>query len=146
MTAIENTAQRLNDFQIKPSHQRIAIMKYLMTVRNHPTAEMVYNTLSPKMPTLSKATVYNTLNLLSANGAIKALTIDATEKRFDGIIEPHGHFQCQICKKIEDIELNGKFAKKLESLVTQHTVLTKDIFLTGICKQCKANTKKRQTH
>ena len=60
---------RLLEYNIKPSMQRIAIMEYLMEHRTHPSADEIYTALSPSMPTLSKTTVYNTLKLFAEQGA-----------------------------------------------------------------------------
>ena len=61
--------KRLQNHNIKPSVQRIAIMNYLIEHRTHPTVDEIYTALSPSIPTLSKTTVYNTLKLLSEQGA-----------------------------------------------------------------------------
>ena len=53
----------LVQYQIKPSVQRLAVMKFLIKRRNYPTAEDIYTALYPQIPTLSKTTVYNTLKL-----------------------------------------------------------------------------------
>ena len=52
-------AQYLNDHSIKPSYQRVRILKYLVEKRNHPTVEMIHKELVSDIPTLSKTTVYN---------------------------------------------------------------------------------------
>ena len=74
---MEVVVERLQGHNIKPSVQRIAIMKYLMEHRTHPTVDEIYTALSPTIPTLSKTTVYNTLKILSEQGAAQTLTIHA---------------------------------------------------------------------
>lgn len=71
---MEIVVERLQGHNIKPSVQRIAIMKYLMEHRTHPTVDEIYTALSPTIPTLSKTTVYNTLKILSEQGAAQTLT------------------------------------------------------------------------
>lgn len=61
---MEVVVERLQGHNIKPSVQRIAIMKYLMEHRTHPTVDEIYTALSPTIPTLSKTTVYNTLKTM----------------------------------------------------------------------------------
>ena len=53
----------LEEHDVKPSVQRIAVMDYLMTHRTHPTVDEIYHALEKQIPTLSKTTVYNTLKL-----------------------------------------------------------------------------------
>ena len=80
---MNNAKQYLIDNGIKPSVQRIAIMKYLFEHRTHPTVDDIFHDLHDAIPTLSKTTVYNTLKLFSEKGAILSLTID--EKKFDSM-------------------------------------------------------------
>ena len=60
---IENIGEYLKAHEIKPSYQRIKIFQYLVENKNHPTVDMIYKALCTEIPTLSKTTVYNTLNL-----------------------------------------------------------------------------------
>ena len=52
-----DVVKRLQNHNIKPSVQRIAIMNYLIEHRTHPTVDEIYTALSPSIPTLSKTTV-----------------------------------------------------------------------------------------
>ena len=70
------THRYLLQYSIKPSVQRTAVMDYLLKNRTHPTIDEIYSALSPSMPTLSKTTVYNTLNLFLEKGAVQQLVID----------------------------------------------------------------------
>ena len=95
----------LNSHNIRPSVQRIAILKYLLEHRIHPTVDDIYLALNPTMPTLSKTTVYNVLRNLVENGAVLALTIDEKNVRYDADTSSHAHFRCQSCGELYDIEL-----------------------------------------
>ena len=97
--------QYLSGFGVKPSLQRLAIMEYLMTHWTHPTADEIFNALSPSMPTLSKTTVYNTLKLFAEQGAVLSLDIDPKNTHFDGDITPHAHFYCKSCGAIHDLSM-----------------------------------------
>ncbi len=93
----------LSGYDIRPSLQRMAVMEYLMTHKTHPTADEIYSALAPAMPTLSRTTVYNTLSILAACGAIQALDIDGGRMHYDGDTSPHAHFLCTQCGVIHDI-------------------------------------------
>ena len=130
--------KRLLQYNIKPSLQRIAVMQYLMENKTHPTADMIYAALSPAMPTLSRTTIYNTLKLLSEQGAIFALNIDEKNVRYDVDIEIHAHFRCKKCGRVYDMPNN--FAAEN----SQNLMQAKDIHITecqiyykGYCKECK---------
>ena len=53
----------LEEHDIRPSQKRIMLMYYLMKYRNHPTIDDMYLALHDFIPTLSKTTVYNTMDM-----------------------------------------------------------------------------------
>lgn len=129
--------QQLNRKGLKATPQRIEIIKYLSSTKSHPSAEDVYTYIKEKFPTISFATVYNTLMTLKNTGDLKELSIDPERKRFDMDLTPHNHFYCKICKKIFDItdyHINKNI--KVES-ITEHSVEEISIYYIGICKDCK---------
>jgi Fe2+ or Zn2+ uptake regulation protein len=129
-----NTAvERLNRCGIKPSHQRLMIMSYLLTHHTHPCADTIHSSLVARMPTLSKTTVYNTLRLFARHGAALELSIDEKSLHFDGVIEPHVHFMCKECDTIYDIPLG----KNVPMSVPKNFVVTdSQLYLKGICEGC----------
>lgn len=125
-------------YSIRPSVQRTAIMEYLMNHKTHPTVEEIYLALNPSIPTLSKTTVYNTLNLFSEKGAVQVLTIDDKNARYDADVSRHGHFYCRSCGKVHDI-----FNMKPEAYVIPYNedflVDAIEVSYYGTCKACKGN-------
>lgn len=127
---------RLLEYNIKPSMQRIAIMEYLMEHRTHPSADEIYTELSPSMPTLSKTTVYNTLKLFSEQGAALMLTIDERNTNFDADTSQHAHFLCRQCGKIYDLPFS-KEVNTVEGLqMDGHEVREMHYYYKGVCKEC----------
>lgn len=127
---------RLLEYNIKPSMQRIAILEYLMEHRTHPSADEIYTELSPSMPTLSKTTVYNTLKLFSEQGAALMLTIDERNANFDADTSQHAHFLCRQCGKIYDLPFS-KEVNTVEGLqMDGHEVREMHYYYKGVCKEC----------
>jgi Fe2+ or Zn2+ uptake regulation protein len=131
-----NAYTQLKKHNIKPSIQRIEIMNYLLTHRTHPSVDEVYTSLSKNMPTLSKTTVYNTLRLLSEQGAALMLTIDETRLCFDGDTSPHTHFFCKKCGRIFDLPLTESLAKQIGKIDEGHMITDVHYYYRGICKDC----------
>ena len=127
----------MEDCGIKPSLQRMAVMDYLMTHRTHPTAETIYNDLSPSIPTLSKTTVYNTVKLLAEHNAISTINIDEKNLRYDGNISKHAHFRCKNCACIYDVPITGLDISHSEEDMENFTVSETQIYYKGVCKNCK---------
>lgn len=134
---MELTVERLQEHNIKPSVQRIAIMKYLMEHRTHPTVDEIYTALSPTMPTLSKTTVYNTLKILSEQGAAQTLTIDERNTCYDADTTPHAHFLCKQCGKIYDLPCDSTIKEVVDTDMDGHQVQEIHYYYKGICRQCK---------
>ena len=131
---MDNTSIYLSGYGIRPSVQRIAIMRYLLKNRTHPTADEVYEALRKKIPTLSKTTVYNTLKLFVENGAAIYVGIDEKNARFDGFVESHAHFRCKKCGCIIDISMNvDNFLPKDFKGDIEETYF----YLKGVCENCK---------
>ena len=132
MTATE----QLIEHNIRPSVQRVAIMQYLLAHRTHPTADDIYTELVKTMPTLSRTTVYNTLQLLVTNQAVLGLTIDQHNMHFDGYTHPHAHFLCRSCGKIFDVEVNNHLR---EHLFTSDKFAIEKVELNymGLCPDCR---------
>ena len=127
---------RLLEFGIKPSLQRIAIMEYLMEHLTHPTVDVIFNDLYPSIPTLSKTTVYNTLKLLEEQGAIQAITIDDKNLRYDADLSRHAHFKCKQCGSVSDLPLKDSTAFEMND--RGDFILTEcQVYYKGYCKQCK---------
>jgi len=124
---MENVKDKLIELfrkkKIKPSYHRLKIAEYLATHKNHPTAEMIYESLSQEIPTLSRTTVYNVLKLLKDKGLVQELNIDDKGIRYDFDISPHAHFKCIICGRVYD--LHGiDFSSIMKREVDGHKVLS----------------------
>lgn len=125
----------LQNYGIKPSLQRIAIVEYLMENRIHPTAEEIYNALYIKVPTLSRTTVYNTLKLFTEQGAVLSLVIDEKNIRFDIDTSFHAHFQCCRCNKVYDIPVEPNQLLQVRQ-IGDLLVTESHLYYKGYCKVC----------
>lgn len=131
---VEDIGAYLKSHDIKPSFQRMKIFEYLITHRNHPTVEMIYKTLVKEIPTLSKTTVYNTLNLFVDKKIAIVIVIEENETRYDADMEIHGHFKCEECSAVYDIDVEAEKIqiKSLDNFqINEH-----HLYFKGICDKC----------
>jgi len=129
----------LKKIGLKLTPQRLAILDYLKGNTAHPSADDIYGAVSKKFPSMSFATVYNTLETLRRNGRVLELTIDPQKKRFDPNTEPHHHLICINCKKIVDI--HAKYELEVTDTMKSGFELTGNhIEFYGICPECSKNT------
>jgi len=103
----------LRQCDIQPTPQRIAVVEYVLRSKTHPSADDVLSYARKKCPTVSRATVYNTLNLLVEKGLLGMQTIKEGAVVFDPNIEKHHHFVDNDTGDIYDIpwdqlEVRGK--------------------------------------
>jgi Fur family iron response transcriptional regulator len=84
--------ERLSDCGIRPTAQRVRIAGLLLSAPQHLSAEQILASLRAAGARVSKATVYNTLNLFAAHGLIRQLSVDGSRAWFDSNVEPHYHF------------------------------------------------------
>jgi len=120
---------------LKLTPQRLAIINLLDGNVSHPSASDIFKSISPTFPTMSIATVYNTLDTLKEKGIIKELAIDAEKKRFDPNPEPHHHLMCIKCKEI--IDIFSDFSLDLtESQKFGYEIIGNHVDFYGICPKC----------
>lgn len=85
-------AERLSACGIQPTAQRLRIATVLLSAPQHMSAEQLLATLLADGAHVSKATVYNTLNLFASRGLIRQLSVDGARAWFDSNVEAHYHF------------------------------------------------------
>lgn len=135
----EDLVAELKNKNIRLSHQRLKVLEYLTQNYTHPTADQIYTGLHHEVPTLSKTTVYNTLNSLAEAGLVRTINIEDNEIRYDISTGDHGHFKCKSCRKIYDfkIDINSIEATDLNGF----EINDKNIYFKGICPQCQMSDK-----
>jgi len=125
---------------IKPTYQRTAIFDFLQNNRKHPTIKSFHDSLVKTIPTLSKTTLYSTLELFAAKGLVVPLTIDRSEVRYDGLASSHHHFFCEHCGRIIDLDVSCATSRRGE--IEGHRIKEVHGYFKGICKDCLKQTYK----
>jgi len=88
---------------LKLTPQRMAIVRELCADPTHPTAQELFERLRPALPTMSFATVYNTLDALTSAGLCAALSLAPGAARFDPNMAAHHHAVCDRCGLVRDV-------------------------------------------
>lgn len=99
----DDLAESLRARGIRPSAHRMAVAGYVLSTEDHPVAEQVFTKVRARFPMLSRATVYNTLNLFVRQGLLRALTLDEGKVVYDPCLEKHHHFIDKTSGRIHDI-------------------------------------------
>jgi len=96
---------RLASLGIRPTAQRLRIAGVLLAAPQHLSAEQIAELLRRSGAPISKATIYNTLNLFAAQGLIQRVSVDGSCAWFDSTVEPHYHFHDLQSGALTDVAL-----------------------------------------
>ncbi len=132
---MEKLKELLVEHGIKPTFQRLKILEYLQKNDIHPTVDTIYNELYKKVPTLSKATIYNTLDIFRRSGIVNVLTITETELRYEYNNGHHHHFLCRECGKIYDVDVECPYAMHPD--LHGHQLEEVHSYFRGLCVDCR---------
>jgi Fe2+ or Zn2+ uptake regulation protein len=138
----QDAARALREAGLKATPQRLAVLRSLVGDETHPTAQELHERLAPEFPSLSVATVYNTLSALTRISRCIPLEFGGP-LRFDPNVEPHDHAVCERCGSIRDVcdaldkESNASpaAASGYEGL-TGFTVKRVERIYRGLCATC----------
>ncbi|MGN0402552.1 MAG: transcriptional repressor [Acetatifactor sp.] len=121
----------------KYSRQREIIKNFLMTRKDHPTAQTVYMNVRQDYPNISLGTVYRNLTLLAETGEISRIRVGDGVDHFDPDTSPHYHFLCTHCGCVSDLdidtieEINEIAGKGFDGHIKGHVT-----YFYGSCPQC----------
>ena len=92
-----------DQFGILPTSQRMEIAAILLERPQHMSAEHIIDKLKGSGSKVSKATVYNSLNLFSKHGLVREVMVDPVRKFYDSTTHPHHHFYNVDSGELSDI-------------------------------------------
>jgi Fe2+ or Zn2+ uptake regulation protein len=91
---------------IQPTAQRVAIAEYVLRTEEHPSADKVWAVVGESFPAISRATVYNTLNVFVEKGLLRELHLAPDSVLFDANTDRHHHFIDEESGRIYDVPWN----------------------------------------
>ena len=145
-TRIREAIAALERASLKKTPQRLAIVRAFAGDPTHPTAQQIFDRLRRTMPTMSFATVYNTLAALETAGACRTLRLgDNDSARFDPNVAPHDHAVCDRCRAVRDVTRRpAKAPASLELDVgsDDFEVRAVERVYRGLCAECRAKSAK----
>ena len=110
------TLQALTEHGIQPSAQRVAVADYVLYTTDHPSADQVWAQVKRSFPMLSRATVYNTLNLFTEKGLLRELVLAEGKVVFDPKLDAHHHFLDEETGEIVDVPWSALDVRRVHSL------------------------------
>ncbi|MDI1447808.1 Fur family transcriptional regulator [Polyangium sp. 6x1] len=139
------TLARVRASGLKLTPQRLAIARELAGDPTHPTAQELFERLRPAMPTMSFATVYNTLDALAEAGLCVSLSLSPGAARFDANMTPHNHAVCDRCGLVRDVpscadgEPIAELGPSVSAAAPGFSLRAVERIYRGLCEACAAD-------
>jgi Fur family iron response transcriptional regulator len=129
----------LRDSGIQPSAQRVAVADYVLYTAEHPSADHVWKRVRERFPWISRATVYNTLNLFVEKGLLRRLTFAEDSVVFDPKTDTHHHFIDETTGAIHDVPWERVQVCNIDSL-REYDVHDYQVVMRGTLKPARRKT------
>ena len=125
----------INDLGL--TRQREVVLRVIRDAHEHLTANEVFGRAKDLLPTISFATVYNSLRFLKDAGHIAEISFGNGASRFDRITHRHDHAICTSCGRLVDIEMDHP-AEVMKKAARQSKFKPESIEFTlrGLCPDC----------
>ena len=123
--------------------QRLGIIKILIDSEEHPSVEEIYSRVRKDFPTISLATVYNTLERLKEMGEVLELPFSGGS-RYDGLNpHPHPHLRCTVCGAIEDLDIDLCPAAEEVAARRGYADVHHRLEFYGVCPRCQRDERSK---
>ncbi len=133
-------ANQLRGAGFRVTAPRLAILELLSKDRRHPTAEMVYDALCESHPSISRSTVYSTLESFVHSGLIRKIATGGNKFRVDGTEQDHDHAVCRMCHSVFDVPKRGPRPGPPAELPSGSRVTNTYVEYEVVCAQCDTDT------
>lgn len=138
---VEEVLRTLRAKGMKVTPQRVAVIRYLEGNRNHPCAEEIHRAVTRTFPTISLATIYNTLETLEKVGAVRSVYVGTGRRHYDPETRPHDHVVCVRCRRIQDVFPEGRrLARIPRDLKDKFSDLSASVLFQGTCADCGSSS------
>jgi Fur family peroxide stress response transcriptional regulator len=143
--SLTSIIESLRNKGYKATPQRIAICRFALSSREHPSVQRIYREVKKTHPTVSLATVYKTLQILKELGLVQQLDFPKDQTRYDTYSEPHINLVCLRCGNIQDLDDNDARELLTRVAATAKFALTgQRLDVYGICQRCQSRTDARE--
>jgi Fur family ferric uptake transcriptional regulator len=136
--------------KLRLTSQRMTIIDVVFSTEEHFTAEQLLEWSRAKDPSISRATVYRTLPLLTESGLVQEMDFGKDYKYYDpnyGEHPNHHHIICEDCDRI--VEFESKKIDRLEDEITQKLgfeMRSQNLRITANCESLKKHGSCKQKH
>lgn len=132
--------QKLTDSGHRTTPQRLHILRALLALDTHPTAEDVWERVRRISPTTTLGTIYKTLDTLKDMGEVMELETRDDSRHYDALHpNPHPHVVCNRCGRIDDVDVTGLAELQSQAMTASgYQIEEQQVTFYGLCRECQA--------
>jgi Fur family transcriptional regulator, peroxide stress response regulator len=132
---MRNESEQISNLGL--TRQREVVLQVIRNEMKHLTANEVFDQAKQILPTISFATVYNSLRYLKDAGHIAEISFGNGASKFDSKTTRHDHAICTKCGKLVDLDLElPPELVKLATDFSQFRLESLELTLRGLCPEC----------
>ena len=143
MLTQQQLVERMREWAVRVTPQRLAIAEVVLNSSDHPTVQQIYDRVKGHFPSMTLATIYSTLGVLQKSGLIQELPFQKMS-RYEPNMEPHVNLVCIECENVIDAETNHDVEGVVVGLRKQiadrsdFEVAWQRVDFYGLCPRCAA--------
>ena len=143
MLTQQQLVERMREWAVRVTPQRLAIAEVVLNSSDHPTVQQIYDRVKGHFPSMTLATIYSTLGVLQKSGLIQELPFQRMS-RYEPNMEPHVNLVCIECEIVLDAETDHDVEDVVVGLRQQiadksdFEVAWQRVDFYGLCPRCAA--------
>ena len=141
--AVETFTRFLESKGLRKTSERFAILEKVWSMQVHFDVETLYNELERDAYHVSRATVYNTIDLLMECGLLRKHQFNSQPAQYEVALGSHFHLVCTQCGKVKEVEADEVISQVMSRRYTAFTPAYVSAYLYGLCSSCIRQNKKK---
>ena len=140
MLTQQELVERLREWEVRVTPQRLAIAEAVLNSTDHPTVQQIYERVRDYFPSMTLATIYSTLGVLQRSSLIQELPFQKMS-RYEANMEPHVNLVCIQCETVIDTDTGQDAVLRLRNRISRESdfqVAWQRVDFYGWCPRCAA--------
>jgi Fur family transcriptional regulator, peroxide stress response regulator len=134
---VESFRRLCHEHGLAFTHQRQIIYGAVLSARDHPTPEAIYDRVRRQIPSISLGTVYKNINIFLEAGLLQQVSLHHGSLRVDANTHAHHHLVCKMCRTIIDLEERDLEPARLRAKLPKgFHVERQNVEIIGVCESC----------
>ena len=122
---------------LRKTPERFEILRCILSIKGHFDVDRLYKELEGKGYHVSRATIYNTLELLCSSGVVRKLLFDTHQAKYELAERMHSHLVCTQCGDIREIDLDEIDSRLAKMTFKNFSPAYVSTCIYGLCDVCR---------